>query len=476
MKGHFLSHTLFFPDLSQIKKRFSRTDIYLDTALLLRILGYEGEARQEPCKELANLLYQEGATLKCFYSTRDEVKSILYACMVDMEKGDLQYAGPAYNYLRRARYGASDIQLELAILDSNIENAGIRIVDLPAYSAQFQIDEVKLNKALGEKLNYRPQREKQRKHDVDCLSAIYRLRKGHESIYIEDSVATFVTANPALCNGAAHFFVDEENTDKNCVPTAITDYSLTALLWLKRPMAVPGLPVKRLIAECYAAVEPNERMWGKYVETVSRLKDNHKISENDCNLLRYSQVAHKQLMELTLGDENVITEGTIDELLETAKGEIRREGLAALEQERAAHEETKKEGMTKLEEERRQREESERKLEFESTANKRRWERVSRNIEHKSRRIAKWASICGFGALMVIVAAGALFGLIQGWGHAWNYVLLFCYLVFVGLSIYNLVKGVTIKKLMSRFEVTLARRIQSVLNRWFLRQESSSSP
>jgi hypothetical protein len=470
VKGHFLSHTLFFPDLGQIKRRFHRTQIYFDTALLLRLLGYEGVARQEPCKELLDLLYREGAAFKCFRDTRDEVSTILYACMITMSKGDTEYASHTFTYLKGAGYGPSDIELELSVLDSKIEESGIGIVGLPEYSTRFQIDEEKLDKALRDKTSYWQERPRQRKHDVDCLSAIYRLRKGRESIYIEDSIATFVTANSALCNAGAKFFVAEGHTDRSCVPIAITDYALTALLWLKTPMAAPDLPVKRVIAECYAAVEPKERMWSKYIETVSRLKDHKKISENDYYLLRYSQLAHKELMELTMGDEDVITEGTIEDILETVKGEIRKEDLALLEQERYAHEQTRKDSLAKLEEERHLHEESERKLEHERTVNKRKWEKLSQNIEQKSRRIAKYTSICTFVVAMLLVSAGALFGSIRWWGHPWNYALLVCYAVFLFFSIVNLVNGVTIKDWMSRLEVCLAGRIQSVLKRWFLTQ------
>jgi hypothetical protein len=470
VKGLFLSHTLFFPDLGQIKKRFHRTQICFDTALLLRILGYEGEARQEPCKELLDLLYREGAALNCFRNTCDEVANILHACMIDMGKEDTKYAGPTFNYLKGAGYEASDIELELALLDSKIEDSGIRIVDLPEYSTTFQIDEQKLDKALRDKTVYWQERQRQRKHDVDCLSAIYRLRKGRESIYIEDSIATFVTANLTLCNVAAKFLVAEAQTDRNCAPIAITDYALTALLWLKTPMHAPDLPVKRIIAECYAAVEPSERMWSKYIQTASRLKENQKISANDYYLLRYSQLAHKELMELTMGDENIITDGTIEEILETVKVEIRKDDLALLEQERYAHEETRKDSLIKIEEERRLREESERNLAYELTVNKRKWESLSQNIEQKSRRVAKYASIFTFVTAMLLVSAGALFSSIHWWGHKWNYALLACYAIFLFFSILSVVYGVTIRDCISRLEVYLADRIQRVLNRLFLPQ------
>jgi hypothetical protein len=441
VKGYFLSSTLFFPDLGRIKKRFRKTAVYFDTALLLRILGYEGTARQESCKELVGLLYQEGAALRCFRHTRDEVYNVLYASMLAMKRSDIEHVSPTFNYLRRAGYGASEIELELALLDNKMGNMGISIVDKPEYSDQLQIDELKLDKALQDETPFWHEKPKQRKHDVDCLSAIYRLRRERQTIYVEDSVAVFVTANSALCKVSAQFFVAEGHVDRSSIPMAVTDYALTSLLWLKTPMSAPDIPSKFVIAECYAAVEPSERLWQKYIEITSRLKEETKVSESEYYLLRYSQLVHKELMELIMGDENMITEGTVQEILEALKTEMRREDLAKLEQERHLRE---KEA--------------------------RKWKSLNQNIEQKSRRIARCISISTLIIVMLIVSFGAIFGSVHWWGNWWDYGILAAYFVFLLLSIINLWNGATIKDWLSRLEFSLSKRIQYTLRKWFLPQ------
>jgi hypothetical protein len=356
----------------------------------------------------------------------------------------------------------------LSVLDSRIEGSGVKLVDKPGYVRQLQIDEDKLDKALEGETEYWHDRPRQRKHDVDCLSAIYRLRNGRESAYVEDSVAIFVTANSALCKVGTEFFQTQGYADKSCVPVAITDYGLTALLWVKTPMAAPELPAKFVIAECYAAVEPNERLWRKYTQIASRLKENQKISAKEYYLLRYSQLAHNELMELTMGDENMITEGSVQEILETVKMEIRKEDLATLEKERRVHEEERENNLVKLEEERRLREETERKLEHEREVDRRKWESLNQNIEQKSRRIARCVSIGAFVFIMLLVSFGALFGSIRWWGNWWNYALLVGYAVFLFFSVANLVTGVTIRDHISRLEVWLAERVQQRLKGWLM--------
>jgi hypothetical protein len=145
-------------------------------------------------------------------------------------------------------------------------------------------------------------------------------------------------------------------------------------------MAAPQLPAKMVIAECYAATEPSEKLWQKYIETVSRLKEGQKISANEYYLLRYSQVAHKELMELTVGDEDVITEGTVQEILEGVKMEIRKTDLDLLKEERRILEETKREGLEKLNQERLAHERTEQQLVSERSANRTKLEGLQRNI------------------------------------------------------------------------------------------------
>ena len=100
-----------------------------------------------------------------------------------------------------------------------------------------------------------------------------------------------------------------------------------------------------------------------------------------------------------MSDEDMITKGTVREILEAVKMEIRKEDLNLLE------------------EERRLREERERKLKYERTLNKRKWESLNQNIEQKSRRIAQYISRSIFVVVMLLVSSGALFGTIRWWGN-----------------------------------------------------------
>lgn len=468
VKGNFLSHALFFPDLGEVKRRFHRTEVYFDTPLLIAALGYDGAARQAPCKELFELVFREGGALRCFSHTRDEIKNILQACLVDMRTGKSERGSQVQTHFKSVGLDAIDVELEIALIDRKIERLAVRVVDKPDSVGQTRIDEGKLETVLESETVYWRDKPRQRRHDADCLAAIFRLRKGDQATNIEESKAIFVTANSALCRVATRFFGEECHVDRSSAPIAVSDYVMTTLLWLKTPMAAPDLPVKAVIAECYAAVQPGERLWKKYTETVSRLEQTEKISAAEFYLLRYSQLVHRELMEATLGDESGVTESKVCDILEAVKKEIRKADLDQLKEERRLLEETRVESLTKLEEERSLREATEKKLLHERSTITDKLEGLERRLRVISWRIGRSVSIGIFVAIVGIVIFGAISGFMQRSSGWWNYILSGASFVFACLSVGNLITGFTVKDLMARLTTRLADSIEKILKRWFL--------
>lgn len=185
-----------------------------------------------------------------------------------------------------------------------------------------------MGEALGQIFYRRPQALTR---DVDSISSIMRLRRGREFFVVEDCRALFVTSNTALARISRHFFY--EDAAPNAIAPCLTDDALTNLLWLKSPTKAPDLPRKRIIADCYAATQPDEALWRKYVAEIDRLAGEELISVEDCLLLRHSLEAKRVLMDLTMGDEVVFAQGTVKEILEMVEAQHQAELRAKLETE-----------------------------------------------------------------------------------------------------------------------------------------------
>ena len=98
----------------------------------------------------------------------------------------------------------------------------------------------------------------------------------------------------------------------------MSDQVFTTLVWLKAVNKMPDLPKDRLVANCYAATLPSEELWARYVSEAERLKTRGDISETDYAVLVHSLEARHRLMELTLGNNDVML-GTVEQVLAQAK-------------------------------------------------------------------------------------------------------------------------------------------------------------
>ena len=472
VKGNMLANAIFLPDPNQAARKFKNTEVYFDTTFLIYALGYAGEARRSPCVELLELLYETGASLKCFRHTLDEIRNIIDNLAKRLAKGQkIEGYGqsiPSVEYFLSEGFTASDLELLLVKLEKDLEALRIRIVGKPEYEQKYVIDEEGLDDAF-KNIGYRFDRARQR--DVDSISAIVRLRKGREYSLLEDCRAVFVTSNTALAKECANYFCKIDKRD--VVSPCLTDYTLTNILWLKKPMASPELPRKRIIADCYAATHPDEPMWRKYLKEIDKLSKDEKVSEDDYYILRYSLEAKQALMELTKGDVDVFSRGTIKEILDLIRSNIRAEYIEQIsaEQERAekaeeAFEQVKKDTIEeytiKLEKETKRADGAEAKVESKKLQEMVRKGRI-KIFANKTASIVTNAVMIIIGILLVIGLSSSL-----NWGlkveeNSWvGYLLSGLQFSVLLIGIVNFIWGTTLK--------TLSRSVELKMAGWFERK------
>ncbi len=445
VKGHMLANAIFLPDPGSVLRKFRGTEVYFDTPFLIDALGYGGESQQAPCLELLDLLYETGAELRCFDHTRDEVLGVLQACVDLMRSGNGRGTSSGPDILRNFHsegLSSTDVMMKMNSLEKDLRRLHIRVVDKPGYEAQYQIDEEAFGQEIDESLNYR--RERQIARDVDSISAIMRLRKGKNCPHVEECRAVFVTTNSGLARIARQHFSDATGTGS--VPPCLTDYALTNLLWLKKPTAAPDLPRKRIIADCYAATRPSERLWRNFVEEIERLRQRGEIDAEEYYLLRSSMKAETALMDATMGQEDLLTQGTVPEILGRWRSEAEAEKQVELDAEKASRQIT------------------ERQLEAERTERREQDDRRRANVQRNARTIARWLVKVLLGALLGLLVLGSAYSFpwdLPKPSFAWmRYLVTAALLLFFVMSAANLVLGTSLLGACRRLEVVLARRIE----------------
>lgn len=325
VKGAMLANALMYPHLSDVGRHFQGVKIYFDTTLLLRLLGLEGPERAAPCRELITLLKEQHAQLRYFNHTLLELKGVMHGLESAVRGGNSSNGAnsEALIYLKSQGKSASDITLEIARVEKSLALLGIHKVARPPATIALTVDEERLKVTLNDEVHYRY--ESTLTHDLDALTAIHRLRRGQAVTKIEECPALFVTANEKVARASLRFFTEECPDMRDSLPHCVLDHALTTIAWLKTPLSAPHLPQKQVIADCYAALAPNESLWKRYVEEIDGLNQRGDIGEDDYRLLRYSLDARAVLVNVTYNEPDAFAEGTVEQILERSRAAIRQE-------------------------------------------------------------------------------------------------------------------------------------------------------
>jgi len=437
-QGNLLLNVLYLPSPDKLSKKFNNTRVYLDTSFLASAVGFAGPVRAAAPLELIALLKEYDAPLCCFRMSLEETLRILNHCAERLRTqrvGD--WHGSFLEYFVETRRTASDIELLATRLPQKLRELSISIDEKPPYEDRFLIDEAAFEKAIEDAIHYLNPRA--RVHDVDCISAVARIRRGRIAYYPEESHALFVTMNSVLAQATRRFFQDEFSP--GVVALCMTDYALGNLLWLKNPTITPDLPKKQLLAHAYAAMQPPEPLWKRYLIEAARLQEGGKISSEDYYLLRYSLASKKILMEVTHGDESAFVEGTVQEVLDIAKERIRADLTQALVIEKGERQRIDSELQKRLEKE------------------------SSQRIILRSRAagISKW--ICRplhiLGVALIMIGTCYIFP----WGFpriskGWlRYVSTFALFSMSVLSFLSLIRGTTLQHLVENIERALTNKL-----------------
>jgi len=334
IKGHMLLNAIYIADgqnLEHLKMQFDKTEIFFDTSFLLYALGYSGPELQKPCMELLHLLKASNAILRCFSHNVDEARGILEYCKNNLSKADGDKHGTIATFINN-KYDENDVDEIIFNLENSIKDElKVDIIEhIPYEEYKNVLGEAELTDYLDSRIGYKYKKALEK--DVTSISAIWRIRKGDRTVHLENCKALFVTTNFNLAKHSREYFSKEDET--KIITPVIHDSLLMNLVWLKNPQMAPELPSSILMADCYAAGLPSDKLWGKYISILETLKDSGELTEEKVFRLKYTQGIKALVMDHTLGDEEIVTIGTVTSILEKIERQEQEEKEIAVEMER----------------------------------------------------------------------------------------------------------------------------------------------
>lgn len=434
VKGQMLANALLCPDLDSQRQAFKKVTFYLDTPFVVRLFGLEGVEKESAALEMVELVQDLGGKFAIFEHTYQEVYNLIRGAAEYIDHPDGK--GGIVIESRRADKTRSDLLLIAEKLDGKLLSYSILKAKTPPYVFNLQIDEKAFEGVLEDEVHY--YNEKAKLFDINSVRSIYVLRHGLAPVRLEDAKSVLVTSNSSFSYAAYEYGKKFEETRE--VSSVITDFSLANIAWLKRPLKAPNLPQREVIAYSYAAMNPREELWAKYLVEIEKLVKNRDISESDHAFLRYNLRAREELMDLTLGDEDALNTKTVSDILKRATAELKEKGTAELYSEQAAHARTKRELDKQI----------------------RRQAKIEAYIQRIAERIGLWVGI-GLSVLLgAAVILGTLYGMLGICGTK-GIVLSIVLGAFGLLSILNLCFGTTVKGIFGLVVKKVINRVTKIL-------------
>lgn len=334
LQGHMLANSLLCPDLQQAPRSYKEVTFFLDTPLLVRRLGLEGLPKEQAAIELIGLVRHLGGKVAAFSHSVEELERVIRGAAENLEKIDAR--GEIIRFARSTGRSRSDLLLMAEKVVELLVDSKIDVQPTPQYISKFQIDEAAFAEVLDDEISYLNPRA--RDYDINSVRSIYVLRANSAPRSLERAHAALVTSNSSLAR-AAYLYGQQHEASRE-VSSVVTDFSLANMAWLKAPMGAPKLPTTELLAYAYAALRPSENLLDKFLREVDKLERAGKLTARDHQLLRSSAVAQEELMRLTLGEEQALTDETVSATLARVTSEIKREERDLLIAESESHRRT----------------------------------------------------------------------------------------------------------------------------------------
>lgn len=440
VKGHMLANALLCPDLQQAPKTYKGVTFFFDTPLLVRLLGLEGQARQAAVHNLVVLLHNLGAKVAAFSHSRDELERVIRGASNYVESPDGR--GAIVMEARKAGTSKSDLLVIAGQVDDKLAAADIRVVRTPRYVKDFQIDEKAFEGVLKDEVSYHNPRAKD--DDINSVRSIYVLRLGTSPRNVEHAKAVLVTSNSGFAQAAFEYGKDHEESRE--VSSVITDFSLANMAWLKAPLGAPELPMTEVIAFSYAALQPSKGLLDKYLGEIDKLEKLGTITERDHQLLRSSASAQSELMNLTLGEEDALTEQTVTETLKRVTEELKKEESDKFQAEQSSHRQTQKQLAKERD----------------------KWKRVQKGLYWRCVGRARTCAYCASAFLVVLLVGGLAAGVglrLSSPLVGWMLITSSCVLALLTLG--NLIVGTTVRG--------LHQWVQARCLTWLIKREAAAT-
>ena len=313
-------------------ERFKGMTIYLDTPIIIRLLGLQTEELALSYKEMfENFTETLAPEFRIFEHTYNELEDIITDCTkwIDNPLYDPRYANPALLQFIKKNFTRTKIELYAANLPDKLGEFNIA-VDTGEYyllhENKYEIDVVKLKERLvtiykRNNPDYDDVKgDRTLTYDINSIEKIAKLWGNKSSRSYHNLGYVFLTTNGTLSYVSRHYIKEYWWNRQQKNSPCITDSYLGTMVWLSTPAEkMKKLSRLKLLADCSAATSLSKEVLEKLYRTVEEMKKSNEINNDDYLILRAQSYDSNYLKRITYNDENEFSDETVEQLLEHIK-------------------------------------------------------------------------------------------------------------------------------------------------------------
>lgn len=300
-----------YTDLNEVQKRFGSCTVYLDTNLVLNVLGIGETVFTTPAKELYDLLKKYKFRIRVFSFTVDEICKVIRGYIREEHTyPDTVRVDSLYSTLKRMGWKKSDALSFVGNVEQILAENGILVDGAKDINLSNYVADASLRASLT---SYKPlQPLSSQNHDLAAIERIRQMRS-RRTRKMTDAEVLFVTSDKVL---SKFDFVELGHRDAGTVCEVVLDSLLTNILWLKNPCG--AISVKSIIGAYSRELFVKRRVWEKFYQTLVEVRKSREIKEDDILDLFTGGFLEDMLRELDESQVSDINDDYVLELIERA--------------------------------------------------------------------------------------------------------------------------------------------------------------
>lgn len=316
--------SMLLNDNIEINNIYKGQCIFLDTPVVLQVLGFCGEYLEKEYKFLVSSWIKQGANVYVYRHTVLEIDEVLqtaerYVESIDI---DISRSSKVLLYFRELRYKRSDVRQIIVQLNVLLKDNSILVYEDIEIDDRYSENEEEIKASIIEQYqkNARYERDYGNASFIDCdvrsIWNTYMLRKDNQVRKINEAKALFITNNRGIIAAVNNY---NNKYYKLSLSPVIRDTYIGMLVVANNLSTTTDYVSRNLIAVCSSAYKPTTSIKQNYLKEVTELRKKSSITEDDYILLKNYPEVSDLLSQKTLGFTEDLSDAVIFEVLESIK-------------------------------------------------------------------------------------------------------------------------------------------------------------